>query len=82
MNKFKLWHSMEEEPMMGIGLVLVNSELDLWEASFIGGDRFQLIQKYGRLPSNIYHKSLFVGWCYRKDLFDRTNFDDIYADKT
>lgn len=79
MAKFKLWHSMDEEPMMGIGLVLVNKELDMWEASFIGGHRFQLIRKYGELPDNTYSKELFIGWCYRKDLFDRTNFDDIYG---
>ena len=62
MSKFKFWHSVSEEPMLGLGIIVCNKELDLWEASYIGGGRIQLASKYGTLPDNIFKLSLFEGW--------------------
>ena len=76
MSKFKFWHSVSEEPMLGLGIIVCNKELDLWEASYIGGGRIQLASKYGTLPDNIFKLSLFEGWAYRIDLFKKKNFDD------
>lgn len=71
----KLWHTMDEEPPF-LGVVLMDKEMNLYNASYCGGGRFQLSDY--RLPNRLFHKTDFCLWALRKDLFDKTNFKELW----
>lgn len=66
----KLWHTMDEEPLM-CGVILFSNRANrLYDGSYIGDDRFEV----NGLSVN---KGNFDCWCQRGDFFKETGLREF-----